>query len=52
MLILGELTCWLTFGLYTADPRLITLGISGIIVSTLMLARIHRTARRPLPASG
>jgi uncharacterized protein with PQ loop repeat len=52
LLILGELTCWLTFGLHTADPRLITLGISGIIVSTLMLARIHRTARRPLPVSG
>ena len=51
LLILGELTCWLTFGLHTADPRLITLGISGIIVSTLMLARIHRTARRPLPAA-
>ena len=45
LLILGELTCWLTFGLHTADPRLITLGTSGIIVSTLMLARIHRTAR-------
>jgi hypothetical protein len=52
LLILGELTCWLTFGLHTADPRLITLGTSGIIVSALMLARIHRTARRPLPASG
>jgi uncharacterized protein with PQ loop repeat len=46
LLILGELTCWLTFGLHTADPRLITLGTSGIIVSTLMLARIHRTTRR------
>jgi hypothetical protein len=52
LLILGELTCWLTFGLHAADPRLITLGTSGIIVSTLMLARIYRTARRPLPASG
>lgn len=52
LLILGELTCWLTFGLHTADPRLITLGTSGIIVSALMLARIHRTARHPLPASG
>jgi uncharacterized protein with PQ loop repeat len=52
LLILGELTCWLTFGLHSADPRLITLGTSGIIVSALMLARIHRTARRPLPASG
>jgi hypothetical protein len=43
------------FGLHTADPRLITLGASGIIASALMLGRIHRTARtgRPtLPASG
>jgi len=46
LLILGELTCWMIFGLHTADPRLITLGASGIIVSVLMLARIHRTARR------
>ena len=52
LLILGELTCWLTFGLHTADPRLITLGTSGIIVSTLMLARIHRATREPLPANG
>jgi uncharacterized protein with PQ loop repeat len=52
LLILGELTCWLTFGLHTADPRLITLGTSGIIVSVLMLARIHRTARHPLPVRG
>ena len=55
LLILGELTCWLTFGLHTADPRLITLGTSGIIVSALMLARIHRTTRSgrlALPASG
>ena len=52
LLILGELTCWLTFGLHTADPRLVTLGASGIIVSTLMLARIYRAAREPLPASG
>jgi len=55
LLILGELTCWLTFGLHVSDPRLITLGTSGIIVSALMLARIHRTTRsgRPaLPANG
>ena len=52
LLILGELSCWMVFGLHTSDPRLITLGTSGIIVSALMLARIHRTARRPLPASG
>jgi len=55
LLILGELTCWMIFGLHTADPRLITLGASGIIVSVLMLARIHRTAgrrRSALPANG
>ena len=45
LLILGELTCWMIFGLHTTDPRLITLGASGIIVSVLMLARIHRTTR-------
>ena len=52
LLILGELTCWMIFGLHAADPRLITLGASGIIVSTLMLARIHRATRDPLPANG
>ena len=55
LLILGELTCWMIFGLHTADPRLITLGASGIIVSALMLARIHRTTERRrtvLPANG
>ena len=55
LLILGELSCWMSFGLHAADPRLITLGASGIIVSALMLARIHRTTRsgRPvLPANG
>jgi NAD(P)-dependent dehydrogenase (short-subunit alcohol dehydrogenase family) len=39
----------------SADPRLITLGTSGIIVSALMLARILRITRsgRPaLPVSG
>jgi uncharacterized protein with PQ loop repeat len=41
LLILGELTCWLTFGLHKSDPRLITLGITGVTASALMLARIH-----------
>lgn len=50
LLILAELTCWLIFGLHVSDPRLIALGASGIIVSTLMLARIHRTTRRRRPA--
>ena len=52
LLILGELTYWMIFGLHAADPRLITLGASGIIVSTLILARIHRATRDPLPANG
>jgi hypothetical protein len=47
LLILGELCCWLTFGLYKSDPRLIALGLTGVTASTLMLARIHRAARRP-----
>ena len=46
LLILGELTCWLTFGLHKSDPRLITLGLTGVIAGTLMLARIYRTRRR------
>ena len=46
LLILGELSCWLTFGLHESDTRLITLGLTGVTASALMLARIHRTARR------
>ena len=51
LLILGELSCWLTFGLHESDPRLITLGLTGVTASALMLARIHRTARRELLAA-
>ena len=50
LLILGELTCWLTFGLDKSDPRLITLGTTGVIISVLMLARIHWAGRREPPA--
>ena len=46
LLILGELTCWLTFGLYKSDPRLITLGACGIVSSALILARIRQAGRR------
>ena len=45
LLILGELCCWLTFGLYKSDPRLIALGLSGATASALMLARILATGR-------
>jgi uncharacterized protein with PQ loop repeat len=43
LLILGELSCWLTYGIYRSDPRLIVLGITGVTASLLMLARIWRT---------
>ena len=48
LLILGELSCWLTFGLHKSDPRLITLGLTGVTASALMLARIRRTSRKML----
>ncbi len=50
LLILGELTCWTIFGVHKPDPRLITLGVTGVTASTLMLARIRRT-RRTQPLS-
>lgn len=44
LLVFGELTCWFSYGLYRADPRLLVLGATGIVASVLMLAR---TLRRP-----
>jgi uncharacterized protein with PQ loop repeat len=51
LLILGELSCWTIFGVYQSDPRLLTLGATGVTASALMLARIRRTRRdnRPVP---
>jgi uncharacterized protein with PQ loop repeat len=46
LLIFGELTCWLIFGLHESDPRLITLGATGVTVSSLMLTRIYGTSTR------
>jgi uncharacterized protein with PQ loop repeat len=43
LLVLGELSCWTIFGLHRSDPRLITLGFTGVAASALMLARIRRT---------
>jgi len=43
LLILGELSCWATFGVHRSDPRLIVLGFTGVAASLLMLARIRRT---------
>jgi uncharacterized protein with PQ loop repeat len=44
MLVLGELSCWTVFGVHRSDPRLLTLGVTGVIASVLMLARIRRTS--------
>jgi len=41
LLILGELACWLAFGLYRSDPRLVVLGVTGVTASILMLTRIQ-----------
>ena len=49
MLILGELSCWTIFGVHKADPRLITLGFTGVTASLLMLARIRRTSENERP---
>lgn len=58
LLILGELSCWLTFGLHKSDPRLITLGGTGVAASALMVTRIrwggarrHRGQRPPYSSS-
>ena len=46
LLILGELSCWTIFGFHQSDPRLLTLGATGVTASVLMLARIRRTRHR------
>jgi uncharacterized protein with PQ loop repeat len=52
LLILGELSCWTTFGVHQSDPRLLTLGVTGVTASALMLARIRHTRRnRPLTSA-
>jgi uncharacterized protein with PQ loop repeat len=43
MLILGELACWTVFGIHRSDPRLLTLGLTGVTASVLMLHRIRST---------
>lgn len=50
LLILGELGCWLAYGVHESDPRLTVLGALGVTASLLMLARIYQT--RPRIASG
>jgi len=43
LLILGEVSCWMTFGVHKSDPRLMVLGFTGVAASLLMLGRIRRT---------
>ncbi len=40
LLILGELSCWLAYGVHESDPRLTVLGVLGVAASLLMLGRI------------
>jgi uncharacterized protein with PQ loop repeat len=49
LLILGELSCWLAYGVHESDPRLTVLGVLGVVASVLMLARIYRTRPRVTP---
>ena len=51
LLILGELACWLAFGLHKSDARLIALGITGVAASLFMLTRI-RWAKRQASGRG
>src|SRR5262249_20879649 len=51
MLILSELTCWMIFGVHKSDPRLITLGVTGVTASALMITRIHRIGKQEQPAA-
>jgi uncharacterized protein with PQ loop repeat len=46
LLILGELTCWLAFGVHKSDPRLVFLGTGGITSCALILVRICQTSRK------
>ena len=46
LLILGELSCWLAYGVHESDPRLTVLGALGVTASLLMLARVYQTRPR------
>jgi len=48
LLILGELGCWLAYGVHKSDPRLTVLGALGVTASLLMLARICRPRQRAM----
>jgi len=47
MLVFGELSCWMSFGFYKSDPRLIVLGCTGVTASILMLSRTASSRNGP-----
>jgi len=51
LLILGELLCWGMFGIYESDPRLIILGVTGVVASLLVLVRVARRRAPRLPVT-
>jgi len=52
VLVFGELLCWAIFGIARADPRLIVLGLTGIVASATVIGRtLHRRTRRVRQAS-
>jgi hypothetical protein len=52
LLVLGELSCWTIFGVHKSDPRLVTLGFTGITASILMLALSARASIRRVMRRG
>jgi uncharacterized protein with PQ loop repeat len=42
LLVLGEVSCWAVYGFYRSDPRVIAVGLTGVVASVLILARVHR----------
>jgi hypothetical protein len=51
LLIFGELACFGLFGLAKSDPRLMTLGGTGVCASLLMLSRVGWVRWIRLPAT-
>jgi uncharacterized protein with PQ loop repeat len=40
LLVLGEMSCWGTYGWWRSDPRLLVLGVLGCSAAALMVARV------------
>lgn len=46
LLVLGEMSCWGTYGWWRSDPRLVVLGVLGSTAAALMVARASLGALR------